>query len=242
MEWVATMAAEDAVHLGRCRTRTGWRVAVQGADLWLRLPVEDAEARSRLNRLPCRQRYLLEGGGTALRPEDARLPTARLPDGLEWIELRTLLRPTVGGFALPARAPDPVELAPVRATAPRPAVGALLESACWRQWAEEVAAVRLAPLRFALADDGRVLVLGQPLPPLPGRPLVAEGPWLLPAGWRFPQPGDAARLAERASLGPRDLGLVHPDGTWERLEGGVFVTATRSAIRLSGARREAGGA
>jgi hypothetical protein len=93
--------------------------------------------------------------------------------------------------------------------------------------------VRLEPLRFALASDGRVCVRGEPLPSLPGESWVLHGSIALPAGFGFPEVCTSSWLESLLSLPKDGIALWPPDGAAEVLPPSAFVPATRANVRSS---------
>ena len=55
----------------------------------------------------------------------------------------------------------------------------------------------------------------------------------LPCGWAFDPPVEARVLARLLRLGAGDLALFHEDASWERVAHEDFVSASRSAVRLT---------
>jgi hypothetical protein len=103
----------------------------------------------------------------------------------------------------------------------------------WEPYATEAPQVRLDRWQFAVADDGRVIVRGEPLPPLPGQRWVEREGIAVPAGWQWSPPVDAAIVRAVFRLEPGDFALWHTDGTWQRIRARDFVPASRSAARAS---------
>ncbi len=70
----------------------------------------------------------------------------------------------------------------------------------WANFAGGAAQVRLSSLRFAMAEDGRVAIVGLPLPAIPGVFYCAFQGIAAPAGWIWSPPVDAAVLGELLGL------------------------------------------
>jgi hypothetical protein len=103
----------------------------------------------------------------------------------------------------------------------------------WQQYAATAPEVRLLGLRFAASANDQVLVLGTPLPPVPGKEYWSTHDLLLPAGFDFELPLAAGLLA--AKLNPRNDAVLRfgPDGSWEKIPKEALVPASRSAARLT---------
>lgn len=231
MSWALELDPRDAAALGPLRLEPGVEVCLDRDALWVRGADRQGVERA-LACVPARRRYRLDDG--RLVPLGARLATGALPPQ-GWRRLADWLEPVLGALGLPAERPAPITLRVVPDATGAPVAADLLITTApsWRAWAATASALRLAPLRFAASADARILVEGAPLPPLPGvRWRVAEGV-AVPCGMRWEPPVDAATVAVALGLLPGDLGLLHPDGSCERLDAGVFVPATRAAALAS---------
>jgi hypothetical protein len=230
-ELILVLAAKDREALGAVRCLPGLRVAEAEGQLWLRGIETDATPDLRLRQLPAVQTYLLDEGD-ALFPVGGLTPVGKLPDW-RWTPLAAFIRPELPTSALPGKADGryPVRLVPSdRAEAG----GALATSlSVWQQYAATAPEVRLLGLRFAASANDQVLVLGTPLPPVPGKEYWSTHDLLLPAGFDFELPLAAGLLA--AKLNPRNdaVLLFGTDGSWEKIPKEVLVPASRSAARLT---------
>jgi hypothetical protein len=103
----------------------------------------------------------------------------------------------------------------------------------WAQWAVMAPQRRLDVLEFAASSDGRALVRGRPLPPIPGQPLVIHRGVAVLAGWTWRPRVDPETLRESLGLIDDEIALLWPDGAWERVPHHRFVPASRQAVRES---------
>jgi hypothetical protein len=225
---VAVLAASDIPWLGRWRTLPGHEACEAGGHLWVRGP-----AGAEWDRLPALTRFTADDSGRLI-PLGLTLPTARLPEG-PWQPLAEFLRVRPPAAALPALHVAPVAWTLVPAVEFHPPALMLLPFVELTRWGLTAPAVRLQPLRFALAGDGRACVMGTPLPPLPVTPWCVEDRIATPAGWSLPKGITPALVASSMKLGKGEIALLHPDGTAERLPAEAFVELTRSALRATSA-------
>lgn len=227
--WVICLAREDAAALAEQRLANGLEVAEAGADLWLRGPPGEDALDAKLAAVPASGRYELLAANQ-LRRIGHRVPSARLP-ALQWQPLSAWLRVELPVAALPANSPAPIPLRLVRSGdehEPELLLTSLVE---FTRFAAQAAQVRLDRLQFAAAADGRVLVRGRPLPPLPGQRFVRHSGLALPAGFAWQPAVSAEVLARRFGVSGDSLVLWNDDGTITRFHGEQFVPATRSAVR-----------
>jgi hypothetical protein len=103
----------------------------------------------------------------------------------------------------------------------------------WAGFALTAGVIRLSPLRFAVNETGRVLVHGQPLPPLPGRRFVEQNQIAVPAGLTW-QPEVSVEVVRRLFHVNNDTLVVwEGDESFIRLHSEQWVPATRSAVRAT---------
>lgn len=227
------MKLADAAALAALRLRPGLEVAEASGEIWLRGgPLGDAGT-APIDGVPAVARHVVAADG-ALVPPGARVPVGRLPD-LKWTPLRSwaaLTPPEICPPSLAAPAAAAVRLAPGGSPSEPAALLAAWDD--WEHFALTGPIVRLRPLRFARAPDGPALIVGRPVPPVPGVRFVAPAPdVLVPAGRIWTPPVPAAALRERLGARPGDVVF------WRERDGAlvlppeVFVPATRGAVRAS---------
>jgi hypothetical protein len=228
--WALRLARENASSLAGLRLIPGIEVAGAGDELWLR--GQRAEESTGLLALPAVERYEWQPPDR-LRRVDQRIPSQRLPS-LEWQPLDSWLRVELPTAALPANDPAPVALRLARAG--REHTPDLLLTR-WNEFASfalSAARVRLERWHFAATADGRVLVRGTPLPPLPGQRFLLQNGVAVPAGFTWLPAVSAAVLARRLGASAEALVMWNEDGTITRFHPEQFVPVTRSAIRTTG--------
>jgi hypothetical protein len=229
--WVGCVDASESDALAALRLRPGLEVAPLANTLWLRGPSIDEDLDLALRKIPSLRRFALQADGQLIA-DGARVPEGYLP-ALRWQLLRDwlplALPASLGGGAVTNR----VAVRLVRSVAELPANALLTGIRVWHDWAEQAPAIRLRPLRFAAAGDGRVWVEGTPLPALPGARFHRSDGVAIPCGWKVEPHFGTAVLRRWLALAEDDTAFAQPDGKWETLKAEQFVPAMRSAVRLT---------
>jgi hypothetical protein len=229
MHFYLRLDPADLPALGRWRQESGWQACHVAGELWVRGPL--AARRAEVAQLPCLEHYLGDEHGL-LVPEGKRLPTRTAPRGI-WLSLTEFLaveRPA----AVPSFKPVPPIAWALQSSATERAPTALItDLATLESWLEHTLALRLAPLCFALADDGSVLLLGTPLPALPGQTYYPAGPLLVPAGWEIPSHVWPAWVAQGLGLAVGDWALLSTNRPPEKISAAGMVPLTRANLRFS---------
>lgn len=229
--WVATIEAPDFSVLSELRLVPGLEVAPLPPILWLRGPDWNDGLALSCRKIPGLRRFTVIQGGRLLA-DGARVPLGFLPE-LRWQPLRDRLPvelpPPVGSVVIAPRAP----LALVRSATEQPANALLVDGRAWCDFATATAEIRLHPLRFAAARDGRVWVEGAPVPSLPGRRYFQRLGVAVPCGWDWSPALDPAVLRRWLGLAAGDAALAFPEGGWEIIKAEQFVPASRQAARLT---------
>jgi hypothetical protein len=126
------------------------------------------------------------------------------------------------------------------------------------QFASSAPSFRLSPLRFAVSGAGETLVLGEPVPSIPGKRFYVSHGIAVVSGWQLSPIDDTSLVRDLLELAPGDLALIEPElcetaasSTEVPLRvilvpAAVFVSLTRSAVRetlkgLTGSETESRG-
>ena len=230
--WAVLLPRASALAAGALRLRGDVRVREADDDsVWLRGDKLTEELDLELRKLPGARRHTVDADDRYTEV-DHRIPAGTLPDG-GWVALSAWLGPAPQPAALAGHLPRRATLRIVRAETEQPASVLLTTIHAWAAYATTAPAVRLRPLRFAVCADGRTVVHGTPLPPMPGRRYTERDGIALPAGFTFSPAVEPAALRDLLALQPGDLAVFAEDGTWEHLVAENFARATRAATRAS---------
>jgi hypothetical protein len=182
-------------------------------------------------------------GNDLLTPVNQKVPIGKLPQG-PWIAIGEALAIQAPVAALPGVLERKVRVGLVRSGIEREANVLIAEMDAWREFGIAAPAIRLKNLRFALSAS-RALIWGVPAPPIPGARFVEENGIAVPCGfalyplsdpeilWALLKPGANPTRAEQHCPCHTDLAIFFEDGTYDIIDGSLFVAATRSAIRQS---------
>lgn len=225
------LAEAQRAALGTVRDQPGLLVAADAGQLWLRGLPATGPLPLALRQLPALATYTADAAGR-LFPGGRPTPTGRLPL-LAWQPVLAFVPLELPTAALPGQPPAPVPVRLVPSAQPRPGAALLTPLAAWQAYAETAPAVRLTGLRFAVSSRGQALLLGTPLPPLPGQELWLADGLLLPAGFEFELPIAAPLVAGQLTNGGESLVLFDSEGQYEVIAAAHLHPATRAAARLT---------
>jgi hypothetical protein len=229
--WVACIDAAEAPALAALRLIPGLEVASVGEVVWLRGPGMDDALALGLQKIPGLRRFTLQADGQLIA-DGTRVPKGRLT-AAAWSPLRdgqrVALPHALGATGSGNRAP--LQLA--RSAAELPANALLTDLHPWHAWAETAPEIRLRPLRFAAASDGRVWIEGTPLPGVAGRRYHLREGVAVPCGFACSPDLGAPALRRWLALAEGDTAFSEPEGSWEILRSEQFVPALRSAVRAT---------
>ena len=236
--WVLVAPRESAAALARVRPTTGLEILEQADSLWLRGGRRCDELDRQLRLVPGGRRLCVLADGQTV-PAGKLVPLGRLPEGA-WLPLAEWLEVALpAAVAAPAQriTPQPLRLVP----AGQMREPTLLETSLaeWCRYVETAPQWRIDCWTFAATADGRVIVRGLPLPPLPGVQWVVEEGVAVPAGYEWSPAVDALTLQQALGLAAGELALLRPDGSWDRIADDDWTRASRSAARATRERLSA---
>jgi hypothetical protein len=229
--WAVCLPMEKGMSAGPLRLMSSVLVLDEGECVWLR--GEGDELFEELSKLPGARRYTI-AEDELLIPQGMLLPTRKLPRG-DWRALREWMSPEVQPAALPGKMGKRVTLRLVRTHREERASVLLAKFDQFLAFATTAPLVRLSPLRFAVAEDGRAVIRGEPLPAMAGKRFAEMGGVAAPCGFGLAPAVDAATIRKLLGSGPEDLILFDEDGSYEFIEAGEFAPASRAAARATAA-------
>ena len=227
--WAVRLPSAESQNAVRLWRVPGVEVCAAERFFWLRGHELEEALELRLRSLAGAERFAVLPDGQLCAP-GALVPHGWLPRG-PWVALNAWLtvEPPVAGLA--GRLAEQIPLHLVRSADVAEPDAILTDIARWESYAGTAPQVRLDRWLFAAAGDGRVLVCGRPVPPIPGLRLVERERILTPAGWTWSPDVEPAIVRSACGLQPGELMLWHENGRWERIPGDEFIRAARSAVR-----------
>lgn len=229
---IFTLPRSEAASLGRLRLSEELEVAETVQLIWLRIPDGTAASETILAGLPALSRRRLEPD-LKLYEADHRLPDGKLPEHLRWTKLRDWLKVQAPQSTLAGTLPERVAVRIIRGGDMREADTLLLPISEFAGYISSAPEVRISRWRFAVNDQGKVIVVGSPIPPLPGQRFVSENQVAWPLGWRLEPHLSTAVIARCAGLNRGDLLLWDIDQTIHLIRNEQWLPVTRAAVRAS---------
>jgi hypothetical protein len=213
------------------RLHSGIEACDVGDALWLHGAGGFENIGQLLHRIPGLTAFIVNADNS-ITLTGKRIPTGKLPDG-PWSAFNGIVTLRPQPAALPATISTKAPISILRSLREQEPGAMLMELRQWADYAVSAPRVRLDPLRFAVCSDGRVLVVGHPLPPVPGEYFINLGGLLIPCGYEWRPRLEPAILRRAMNLHADDMALFRADTSYERVRGESFVRATRSAARRS---------
>lgn len=229
--WAVRLPLSAAAQLAMLRTTPGIELAIVGESFWLQGSSLSKELEQRFLCLAGAERFYVLGD-RQLVPVQCLIPTAMLPAG-PWIKIRdwlTMVKPTPGFTGI---VQDRVPLQLVRGSLEFPNTGLLTTLKCFAEYAETASALRLAGCRFVADEQGRVFIMGDPLPSLPGTYYYERERLWIPAGWTWSPALEPALVQQVLKLAKSEHLLWESSLLTQRFDEADFVTATRAAVRTT---------
>lgn len=235
-EIILTLVEADRDALASVRCMPGLQAAVDDGIIWIRGIPAAVKPALAIQQLPSIHTYKLDSENR-LFPVGNVTPVGTLKQ-LKWIPIRELITVELPPSAMPGRLTQQhsVKLIP---SSREEKTGALLtDLQTWHDYVETAPAVRLKQSHFAVSANNEVIIVGEPLPSLPGKTYSLKNNILLPAGYDFDPPVIGLLIAEQLSASKTILLLFDIDGSCQEIHLSSLMPSSRSAVRLTKARRE----
>jgi hypothetical protein len=235
-ETVMALAMSDFESLGTVRTVDGILASTFEGKIWLRgIPLLE-KADKRVRQLPAEKTYLMNEE-QLLFPVGGATPEGKLPE-TNWKSIAEFVSVENPVSAMPGLIKGQSESYRVpfklnRSELSKEGEALYINLEEWKAFADSTPLHRLQALKFAVSDQGEVLVMGTPLPAIPGKEYWMRDMMLIPGGYDLEYPALSAQISERLNPLKDAVIVLHEDGNWEKIGWDDFVSASRSAIRLT---------
>jgi hypothetical protein len=230
-ELILVLSQTDKAALGSVRCLPGLQAAEAEGFIWVRGIPALEKIDLRIRQLPGLHTYLLDADNN-LFPPGGLTPVGKLKS-LNWVALSSFVTVELPVSALPGKIDQQHAIRLVPSGRSQAGNALLTDLETWKAYAEHASLVRLQQTRFAVSEKNKVLIIGSPLPALPGREYVLQDTLLLPCGYEFDPPVICSLVITRFDPLKEALLLFDTNGTWEKIPTTAFVHSTRSAIRLT---------
>jgi hypothetical protein len=230
-EFILKIDKSNRNSLGVVRCRKSLMVAELDQYILLRGTTDSIDLENQLQMLPVLQRFTLDKDGNMFL-QNAVTPVETLPE-LSWQTPETFIPVELPASAMPGIIESTLNIRLAATDKIRQTMALITQLDTWKKYAETAPAVRLDRNRFAVSGNNEVMIMGEPLPSLPGREYWSENDIFLPAGYEFEFPLVTGFLRQKLGVAKGDIILFDEAGQWQRIERNFFVEAKRSAIRLT---------
>jgi hypothetical protein len=228
-EYVLKFSIKEKNNLGAIRNLNGILAAQEEEVIWVRGFLYTETLPLKVRQLPVLNSYLMNSDNLLFVPGKIT-PIGRLGE-MQWIPLAEYIDAEFPVAALPGQSSRKLLLKLVPSTAQEKSFALLTDLKSWKTYVEEAPEIRFRDLRFAVSENGDVLVLGTPLSPIPGKEYWCREHVLLPCGFDFNYSFIVESIVRKLNLSDEHYLLFYPDGSWNKIPVEAFREVSRSAVR-----------
>jgi MoxR-vWA-beta-propeller ternary system domain bpX2 len=230
-EVIMILNIKDRAALATVRCIAGLEAAVCEDKIFLKGFYILASADSKLKQLPILETYFLREKTKLFKP-DGFTAIAELPN-VFWEPLTTFIKIELPTAAMPGHTNEKIQIKLVQLNLDKQAYALFTNLTTWKLYGENESAIRLEQLHFAVSENNKVLIIGLPIPSLPGKTFWLYDDLLLPTGYHLEMPMVSSFINEQYNKNKDAILLFAINGSWQRIDKTFFVHAKRSAIRLT---------
>lgn len=226
-EKIIILKKEDQEFLGTIRTFPNLFIATNEKNIWLKgIPMSHANAPI-FQSLPAIESYYLDDENR-LFPIGKKTPIGKLVEK-EWQPILAYLKIELPTSLLPGETNNKYEIKLIKIEEIKESAALLTSFSTFKKYAEVTSDIRLNRLKYAVAKNEEVLIMGHPLPAIPGKEFWMRNHILLPNGQDFEYPLIAPLLYQKMATKKDGVILFHNE--FMKILSVDFQPATRSSIR-----------
>ncbi len=230
-ELIFTFNLNNIESLGNVRCMEEIQIAIDENLIWLRGIIDTPDIDIKIKQLPAKDTFIINENNLLFAPKSLT-PISLIPV-LEWKPIKELIKVETPIAAMPGNPNEKVEIKLKQSNLNKNGDALLATLAIWKEYSEIASAIRLEQLKFAVSEKNEVLIVGNPLPPIPGNEYWLENGILLPCGYNFEIPIVADLINKKLNDKNDSILLFNLNGTFQKIDRSFLVKARRSAIRLT---------
>lgn len=230
-EMVLQLASMDKYLLGTVRCLPNLQALDTEEGIWLR-GINSQNVPLLLQQLPSVGRYYVDAQ-KRLFPVGGLTPIGTLAEE-KWQPIKQFIPVEIPSAAFPGKTDKQYAIQLIAAETERKATALLVNLADWKKYVEGAPQIRLDQLKFAVSATNETLVIGYPLPPIPGKAYWQQGFLLIPNGYDFDLSNMANLISTALNKEQNAYLLFQETGTYQKVFLEDLVPTTRSAVRNSG--------
>ena len=228
--WISILPQKEMQNLADLRLELGLEISLLEDEIWLKSPLLSQTPPAFLLQLPNKLIYRLEEAW--LFPFGEKTPQLKLPKGMKWQSIKEAISIEMPTSAMPAKLASEFPIRLQEAAQTEAGAALVCSWKAWQDYVKNAFQIRLKPLRFALSEADEVLVIGNPLPAIPGKEYWLKDNMLIPAGYQLEMPRFSSYIAQRLGAGSHTYILFEPDASFQKIPKSAFQQASRRAISL----------
>jgi len=227
-EYIFKMEKRNGESLGSVRCMDGLQVAEEDDHIWLKAQGL-SELSVELMQLPVKSTYIKDEYDNLFIP--GKLTPEEVLREMSWQPLTGYIKVESPVAALPGIINQKIEIRLVSSIKERKGKALLTSLSLWKHYAETAPGTRLSALKFAVSENNEVLIIGTPLPPLPGTEFWDAGNILIPSGYDLEV--DLMKDFIQRKLNEHNSSFVvfDSESRYQLIDKNFFVAAKRSAVR-----------
>ena len=229
-ETILKLEEKDKEALAAIRCIVGLLAAMDEGYIWLR-GINAGNLDNRIKQLPVKNTFIIDQKNQLFLP-GGLTPVEILKD-LQWLPLQDFIIVEAPVSAIPGITNEKIEIKIVVSAKERKGTALLTTLSAWKEYADMAPASRLMTVKFAVSEKNEVLIIGSPLPPLPGKEYWETQNILIPCGYDFQINMLPSFINKKWNDDKKAILLFYADSKWQRIEKNYFVQGKRSAVRLT---------
>lgn len=229
-ETILKLEEKDKEALASIRCADGLLAATDNGYIWLR-GIKETNLNNKINQLPVKNTFLIDEKNQLFHP--GALTPVEILKPLKWLPLQEFIIVEAPVSVLPGITNKKIEIKILTSAKERKGTALLTSLSAWKEYADMAPAARLMNVKFAVSENNEVLIIGNPLPPLPGKEYWETQNILIPCGYDFQLSMTPSFISKKWNDDKKSIILFHADSKWQRIEKNYFVQGKRSAVRLT---------
>lgn len=230
-ELVFVLSKKDLNFLETIRAYNNIKIAEDNDLLWVRYFSEIEELDKKIKKLPIKNRYKLDKKDNIF-PIEKITPIGNIKN-LQWFPINEYINIEIPNSLMSGIINQKYETKIIKSNFYQESSALITDFSTFINYIEIASEIRFKHLIFSLSNDNRVIIIGNPLPPIKGNEYWLKNNILIPCGYNFEIPIISSIISKKENLENNAFLLVNINNVYEKIQKENFVPVTRSSVRLS---------